>query len=199
MLAEAIREGQVLLMNGAYQQVVACELHKGSATTGMMVHVKLRNLQTGAMTEQRYAPDAKVEEAPIDIKPMQYLYAESDSLVFMDPQSYEQLSIAKKAIGPAVAYLSENMEVPVMFDGDKPISVQFAKIVEAKVASTGKGFRGQQDTTFKPATLENGVEILVPQFIETGDLIKIEVETGKYVERVKLDKAEKADKKPAKT
>ena len=195
MLAEGIREGQIVLMNGAYQQVVGCELHKGSATTGMMVHVKLRHLQTGAITEQRYAPDAKFEEAPIDVKPMQYLYADGDSLVFMDSQSYEQLSIPKTAIGPGVAFLAENMEVPVMFHGDRPVSVQFAKSVEMKIASTGKGFRGQQDTTFKPATLENGLEILVPQFVETGDRIKIDVETGKYVERVKFDKAEK---KPAK-
>jgi elongation factor P len=189
MLAEAIREGMILLLDKTYQEVISCNLHKGSATTGMMVHVKLKNLTTGATTEHRWSPTDKVEEAPTDTKPMQFLYGEGDSLVFLDPQSFEQLTLDKRTMGPAVAYLKEEMLVPIVFHEEKALSVRFAKTIDMQVTSTGKGVRGQ-DTTFKPSTVENGMEILVPQFIETGDYIRVEVESGKYIERIKTDKLE---------
>lgn len=205
MLAEQIRDGMILLLNNHYQKVLSADLHKGSATAGMMIHAKLRNIHSGAITEQRWAPTDKVQEAAVEIKPMQFLYTSGEDVTFMDPQTYEQITLTKKTIGPAAAYLAENMLVPTQFDGEKPLAVQFPEHVEIKVTSTGAGFRGQGDTTFKPATLENGIETLVPQFIETGDVIRVEVETGRYLERLKQDKFDKSvqtgktDKKPSKT
>lgn len=188
MRAEEIREGAIVLLNNTYQRVSVATLHKGSATTGNMIHVKLRNLQTGSMTEQRFAPDDKIQAVDVSVKEMEFLYIEGESVTFMDPETYEQISLPKKAIGPAASYLTENTKVPMEFDGNKPIGVVFPEIVEIRVKSTGPGVRGQADSTYKPATLENDSEIMVPQFIETGDLVKVEVDTSRYIERVKLDK-----------
>lgn len=188
MLASELRVAQVILLNGIYHRVIEANLHKGSAKMGAMVHAKLRNMQSGTVTEHRFATDDKIQEVEIEIKEMQFLYAQGDNLVLMDPLTYEQIELPKKAVGPATNYLTENLKVPVELDGEKPIGIVFPKVVEIKVAETGVGIRGQADSTYKPATLENGLEILVPQFIEKGDSIRVEVETGKYLERVQKPK-----------
>jgi len=121
----------------------------------------------------------------VTIKPLQYLYMQGESVTFMDPTTYEQITLDKRAMGPAAGYLTEDTPIPVLFHDEKPLAVRFPKVIEMTVASTGAGFRGQGHSTDKPATLTNGIEILVPQFIETGDRIKVEVETNRYVERVR--------------
>jgi elongation factor P len=110
----------------------------------------------------------------------------------MDPESYEQVTLDKQAMGSAAQFLKEDMRVPIRFHGEKALAVRFPETVDLKVASTGKGFRGQADSTYKPATLENGVEILVPQFIETGDFIRVEVATSRYVERLQDERFDRS-------
>ena len=103
----------------------------------------------------------------------------------MDPESFEQVSIPREAIGTAEKFMKEGMKITVELLGEEPLTVQFPKIMELKVAATGPGIRGGHDvSTLKPATLENGLEILVPQFVETGDAVRVDTEKVKYVDRV---------------
>jgi elongation factor P len=104
----------------------------------------------------------------------------------MDPQSYEQVGVRKDSVGQAEKFLKEGMKITVELLGEEAVSVQFPKIIEIKVAATGTGIREAGDNTMKPATLENGIEILVPQFVETNDTVRVDTERVKYVDRVSV-------------
>jgi elongation factor P len=115
---------------------------------------------------------------------MDYLYTDTGACYFMDPVTYEQVSVPNAAVGHIKKFLAEGAKVTVEMLGEEAISIQFPKIVELKISSTGTGIRDGQDNTMKPATLENGIEILVPQFVETGDRVRVDTEKVKYVDRV---------------
>jgi elongation factor P len=117
---------------------------------------------------------------------MDFLYADPESCYFMDPVSYEQVGVPKKSVGHIERFLIEGMKITVEMVGEEAVSIQFPKIVELKVESTGSGIRDGQDNTMKPATLENGIEILVPQFVDTGDKVRVDTERMKYVDRVTI-------------
>lgn len=186
MFASELKIGAVVLKNGQYWKISESNQHKGSAKTGSMVHAKMKNMETGAILEQRYSPDEKVGLIELTEKKMQYLYPEGDQLVFMDLETYSQVAISRKAVGMTANYLKEEMMITVQFHEERPIGVVFPALVEFRVGRTGPSLKGQgSDAVYKPATLENGVEISVPQFIEAGDIIRIEVETGKYIDRIK--------------
>ena len=116
-----------------------------------------------------------------------FLDSDADSATFMNPVSFDQVSILLEPIGPARKYLEPEMMIPVEFYQGEPVSVVFPKNVEVKVGATALPVHQQQDNTFKYATLENGLEVLVPQFIRPGEIVRIEVATGKYVDRVRTD------------
>jgi elongation factor P len=107
----------------------------------------------------------------------------------MDPTSFEQVGVPKTAVGKLEKFLKEGSKITVELLGEEAVSVQFPKVVELSVASTGAGIRDGQDNTMKSAMLENDVEILVPQFIETGDHIRVDTEKMKYIDRVKTKKS----------
>jgi elongation factor P len=108
----------------------------------------------------------------------------------MDPETFEQVSLATSAIGTAEKFMKEGMKVTVELLGEEALTIQFPKVVELKVISSGPGIRGGHDvSTMKSATLENGIEVLVPQFVETGDSIRVDTEKLKYIDRVMVKKA----------
>ena len=185
MLAGELRIGSIVRWQGAMSRVVEADIHKGAARTGTLVHAKLREIESGRLIEHRFGPDEKLEDVEVEEKSMQYLYDSGDNFVFMDAQTYEQVELAKAAVGPAGAFLKENDSLQVEFADGRAIGVVLPKTVEIGIKETGPGIRGQTDTTFKSAVLENGQEILVPQFIETGDRIRVDVSTGKYLDRVR--------------
>ncbi len=182
--ASEIRTGAVIRLDKELHKTVEAKVHAGGGRTGTMVHMKLRNLSTGSVTERRFGPLEKIEELSPDKAKMQFLYSQGDSFTFMNQQTYDQVEIPRKTIGPAASFLKENDELDVEFYEGKPLSVQYHDIVELKVKTTGAGIRGQSDSTFKEAELENGFKLLIPQFINEGDVIRVEVETGKYFARV---------------
>jgi elongation factor P len=192
-LASSIRSGALLRVDGDLYKVIESVLHAGGGKAGSMVHAKLRSLSTGHIQERRWAPDDKVEDVAVETVKMQFLYSGGDQFTFMNPETYDQIPIGRTTIGPAADFLKENDVLEVEFSGDKPVSVHYPDMVTLRVASTGAGIRGQTDSTFKEATLENGIMILVPQFIEVGDLIEVVVQEKKYFKRVqeKQDKAKK--------
>ena len=153
---------------------------------GGVAHVRLKNLSTGTFWEHSFRSELKLEVVPVERQSMEFLYSDADQSYFMDPDSFEQIGIEDSVIGPASKFLQPSMQLMVEFVEDRPISVVFPDIIETRVADTTPPVHQQQDDTWKPARLENGIEVMVPQFIKNGDLIRLEVETLRYVDRAKL-------------
>lgn len=182
--ADSLRSGAVVRVDKEFHKIVESVLHSGGGKAGSMVHVKLRSLSTGHVSERRFAPDDKIDDVEVSRAKMQLLYREGEVFHFMNLQSFDQIPIQGHAVGPAAAFLKENDECEVEFFEEKPLSVIYPEAVELKVDSTGAGSKGHGDSTFKEAVLENGMTVLVPHFIKEGDRVRIEVETGKYLDRV---------------
>jgi elongation factor P len=154
---------------------------KGNAFT----RTKLRNMLTGAVLERTFKAYEKLEPADVEEKQMQFLYKEGDGFVFMDTVNYEQLNLSADQLGDNKWYLLDGSNVNVMFFNDRPIGVTPPTFVILKVAHTEPGFKG--DTSggaMKSATLETGLEVSVPLFINEGEHLKIDTRTGEYSERV---------------
>jgi elongation factor P len=150
------------------------------------VRAKLRNLRTAHVTERRFRQDERFEEVSLERQKMEFLYEDGELCTFMHPETYEQMSLSKESLGPFLPFLTPNQTVQVeIFEGN-PVEVVYPPAVELRVESTPDPIRTHDDSNvFKIATLENGVEVLVPQFVKTGDVVRVEVETGKYAGRAK--------------
>ena len=155
---------------------------KGSA----FVRSTLKNLRTGAVQEKTYRSTAKVEQAQITTRPMQYLYADGDNYVFMDTQTYEQLAIPATAIEHELKFLKENMKVSVMTHDNETLGIQLPTTVDLTVVETEPGVRGNTSSGgSKPATMDTGLVVQVPFFINNGDVLTINTADGTYVSRAK--------------
>jgi len=153
---------------------------------GAFVRTRLKNARTGAVIERTFRAGERMEQARLDRRPMQYLYAQGDEYFLMDTQTYEQISVPGSLIGSPVKYLKDGMEVVVVDHDGTIIGVEVPFFVELEVAETEPGVRG--DTASggsKPATLETGAVIQVPFFINAGDRVKVDTRTDTYLERVK--------------
>ncbi len=154
---------------------------KGSA----FVRSKLKNLRTGAVIERTFRAGEKLPRAHLERKEMQYLYREGDSYVFMDNETYEQVSLTTEQLGDNVKYLKENMNIYLLTYGGNLIGVELPNFVELEVVAADPGVRGDTATGgTKSATLETGLAIQVPLFVEVGDVIRVDTRTGEYLERV---------------
>lgn len=184
--ATDLRAGMVIREGGELYRVVAAEYHAGGGKMQGVVHAKLRNLRTANFTERRYRPDDRVEEVLVERRPMEFLYENGESCTFMDPETFEQVSVPNRSLGSFLKFLTPNQRLDVAFLDAEPVEVIYPPTVVLRVESTAEPIRGQQDSNvYKSATLENGLEVLVPQFIKPGDLVRVEVETGRYTERVR--------------
>lgn len=153
---------------------------KGAA----FVRSKLRNLRTGAIQEKTFRAGEKVAKAQIDNRKMQYLYASGDQHVFMDNETYEQIELPSSTIQHELKFLKENMEVHILLYQGETIGVELPNTVELTVVSTEPGIKG--DTASggsKPATLETGLVVQVPFFVNEGDRLIINTSDGSYVSR----------------
>lgn len=187
IVASQLRHGMAIRHQGVMYKVVAAEYHAGQGKMGGVTHARLKNIDTGTFWEHRFRCDEKLDEVLLEKQQMDFLYSDADDCVFMNPDTFEQVSVPRKVIGPAEKFLRPEMRVPVEFFDGRPVSVGFPDIVEVRVAETAQPFHTQQDNTWKEARLENGVDILVPQFIRPGEVIRVDVETGKYVERARTE------------
>ncbi len=187
VVASQLRPGMVLKLGEDLLKVVESTFHVGQGKMPGSVHAKLRNVRKGAFKELRFRPEERLDDTPLEKQDMQFLYSDSDSATFMNPETFEQFSVPFEAIGAAEKFLKPEMKVPVEFYGGEPVSIVFPDIVEVKVETTAQPVHQQQDNTYKDATLENGLEVLLPQFIKPGEIVRIEVATGKYVDRVRTD------------
>jgi len=181
--ATDIRNGNVLKVNDKVCKVISFEL-KGTGKFGKTVHTKLKSLEDGHMIEKSFRAEDTVEDLEFHRVKMQYSYKDGDQFVFMNMETYEQFNLPAKAVGQQEVFLKENMEIDVDFVEDRAISVAFPKVAELKVTSAPPGVKGAGDSTYKEVELENGIKVLVPQFIKDGDKIKVNVEDLSYIERV---------------
>jgi elongation factor P len=150
------------------------------------VRTRLRNMMTGAVIDRTFKSGEKLDKADTEERTVQYLYPEGDSRVFMDTQSYEQLTLTDEQLGDSVHYLLDGTQVDVMLFEGRPIGVTPPTFVELVVTDTEPGFKGDTSGNItKPATLETGLQVNVPLFVNVGDKLKIDTRTGEYVERVK--------------
>lgn len=153
---------------------------KGSA----FVRTKLKNVRTGGVVERTFAAGEKVPKAHLERKQMQYLYNDGD-YVFMDNATYDQMSLTGEQIGPKLKYLKENMDLYILFFKGAILGVDFPPQVELTITETEPGIKGDTATGgTKPATTETGAIIKVPFFINEGDVVRVNTETGEYIERV---------------
>lgn len=153
---------------------------KGAA----FVRSKLKNVKTGSSTERTFRAGEKVERAIMDRREMQYLYNDGDDFHFMDTESYEQSSISRDQLGNDIKYLKENMNINVLYYQGQIFGIELPFFIELTVAETEPGIKG--DTASggsKPATMETGLVVQVPFFINTGDVLRIDTRTGTYMER----------------
>ncbi len=160
--------------------------HRTPGNLRAFYQVKMRNVKSGKLIEERYRPDDQVEIVRVEVKEQQYLYRDGNSLVCMDMETFEQIYISEEVIGDNLKFLKEEMILKISFDGDTALIAEAPNMVELDVTYTEPGAKGDTATkTLKPATLETGAEIKVPLFVNIGDKIKIDTRTGEYVERVK--------------
>ncbi len=185
LTAHEIKKGSFIRYQDGIHQIMENDYHKGAGKMGNFYLLKIKDLRSGRVHEVKMDPSEKIEELTMQRRKMKYLYEDASGLTFMDPATYEQATVSSESLGNLKAYLKEDTEVEVVFHQGAPISVNMPEKVMMEVTSTGEGIRGDTDNVFKPATLDNGMEILVPQFIKTGDKVMVNVETGKYAERVK--------------
>ncbi len=179
------KRGMVIKLDGELYSVVEYQ-HVKPARGAAFVRTKVKNIKRGATVDKTFRGGEKVEDVKLIKKPMQYLYDEGDALVFMDTEDYEQESIPKEAIGDALQFIKEEDIVEIaMYEGE-PITVEPPASVVLLVTYAEPGVRGDTATNvLKPVTVETGAEVRVPIFINEGDYVKINTQTGEYIERVK--------------
>ena len=148
------------------------------------VRVKLRNIRNGAMSDQKLRSEDTLDRATLDEREMQYLYQDGDDYYFMDTGSFEQIHISSEVLGDSVNYLKAEMTILVEFYGAEPVGIEMPQTVDLKVTDTTPGIKGATASAqVKPATLETGLVVQVPPFVNPGDLIRVSTDTGEYLSR----------------
>lgn len=150
------------------------------------MRTKLKNLISGAVFDKSFRTSDKLPVADVNRINMQFLYADGDNFHFMNQDTYEQVAIGRAQVAEAAPYLKEGAKAIVMYFGNKPIGVDIGNNVMLQVRRTEPGAKGDTATTaLKPATMETGLEVMVPLFINEGDVIKVDTRDGRYLERQK--------------
>ena len=177
------RNGSTFEMDGNVVSIIEFQ-HVKPGKGAAFVRTKIRNVITGAVTEKTFSPTEKFPTAFVERKDMQYLYNDGDLYYFMDMESYEQIPISANTLGDNFKFVKENMECKVLSYKGNVFGVEPPLFVELEVTNTDPGFKGDTATNAKkPATLETGAELMVPLFIEEGDMIRVDTRTGEYMER----------------
>lgn len=177
------KTGLTIEFEGQILQVVDFQ-HVKPGKGAAFVRAKLKNVETGSVVERTFNPKEKIEKAHIERRNMQYLYAQGDEYVFMDTENYEQIMLTKEQLENNVKYLMEEMNITILYHKERAIGIELPNSVVLEVVETEPGIKG--DTASggsKPATMQTGLVIQVPFFINVGDKLKVDTRTGSYVER----------------
>lgn len=178
-----LKNGMTLLIDGKLQQIVEWNHHK-PGKGGAVVRTKLREFESGKVTDKTFRAGEDVEQAIIDRRTLQYLYRDGDDLVLMDAETYEQQNAPVKTIGDALDYLLEGDELGVSVYDGRIVGVELPASKVLEIVETDPGHAGNTATSAtKPATLETGKVIHVPLFIEKGEKVKVDTRSGDYISR----------------
>ncbi len=178
-----LRKGVIIELDDKLYQVIDYQHVKMKRTA--LAKVKLRDIRAGHTIEQSFQSDQKFIRARLDFRGMQYLYNDGDLYYFMDEESFEQMPLSTSQLGDTINYLKEGMSLQVSSYKDEVVGVELPITVELQITDTGPGFKGDTATAGnKPATLETGITIQVPLFVNQGDIIKVDTRNGSYLERV---------------
>jgi len=159
--------------------------HKKIGRGSANIKIKAKNLKTGESVQKNFVSGTKVEEAEVEKKRLQFLYTDAESLVFMNSNTFEQFPIKSSVMGERIKFLKEGESYDVLVSENIVLDVQLSNLMEFKITETGPGVKGDTvSNVYKPATLENGMEIKVPLFINSGDKVRIDTRTKQYVERI---------------
>lgn len=179
-----LKPGRAITIDGQPYLVISSQFGRKSQSKANM-QCKLKNIQTGAIIARNFQGSEKIEPADVGFRRVQYLYTDGSGCTFMDLQNYEQFPLPVETVGEAAKYLVEGGEIDALVFGEKPIGIKLKPTVDLKVVETSPGVRGDTATGGgKPATLASGLTINVPLFINEGDVVRVNTETGVYKERV---------------
>ncbi|SDT46245.1 elongation factor P [Microlunatus soli] len=179
-----LKNGTVLDLDGQLWTVIWFQHHKpGKGNT--VVRTKLKAVLSGKVVDKTFNSDTKVADAQVDRREMQYLYFDGSSWVFMDTQTYDQLSLEENVVGDAKNYLLEEQLVTVALHEENPLYIDLPASVELEVTYTEPGLQGDRSSGgTKPATVQTGLQIQVPLFLTTGEKVKVDTRTGEYLGRI---------------
>tara|TARA_B100000900_G_C20337628_1_gene616858 strand:- start:118 stop:678 length:561 start_codon:yes stop_codon:yes gene_type:complete len=182
--ANEIRVGMLLEYKNDLWQVLKTQ-HVKPGKGGAFAQVEMKNVNKNTKLNERFRSSETVEKASVEETNFNYLYEDENNYFFMNPKSFEQIEIKKTIIGDKGKLLTENLEVLVSFYNDKPISVDLPNQVNCKIDSTDVALKGQTvSSSYKPATLENGLNIQVPPFIEAGDEVVVDTRSLEYIKKI---------------
>lgn len=180
-----MRPGQTLDLDGELFNIIKYEHHK-PGKGGAMVRTKLKSIKTGSVVDRTFRADEKVQLARMDKREMQYLYADEVGFVFMDNETFDQITIEKDFLGDLAGFMKEEQIVTVQMYQGTPTGIDLPPTVELVVAETDPGLQGDRSSAGnKPAVLETGATVMVPLFLQQGEKIRVDTRTGEYVTRVK--------------
>ena len=180
-----IRNGAVILHKSKRMKVIEFQ-HVKPGKGGAFVRTKLKDIQSGKIIDETFNSGHKLEFIRVEAKGMQFLYLDNDSFVFMDNDTYDQLTVANDSLVNVKNFLTAGLNVDLLFDGNEVLDIRLPSHVVLEVTETEPGFKGNTATgATKPATVETGYTLNVPLFINEGDKLRIDTRTGDYVERSK--------------
>jgi elongation factor P len=185
VIASELKSGMVLRIERDIYEVLEAESKAGTAKLTGVVRTKLNNVTTGSMWEHHFRPQERLEEVHLEARTLEFLFSDADNCTFMDPENFEQVEVPSAIVGAAEKFLQSGMLLPVEFFEEKAIKVLSPNVAEARVARTAPPVHAHQDSAWKEALLENGVRIQVPLFIAPGEIVRVDVKAGRYVERAR--------------
>ena len=178
------RNGITVEMEGNVFQIIEFQ-HVKPGKGAAFVRTKLKNIINGGVVEKSFRPTEKFPQARIDRKDMQYLYSDGDLFNFMDVETYDQIALNAEAVGDALKFVKENEMVKICSYNGNVFAIEPPLFVELEITDTEPGFKGDTATgATKPAIVETGAKVMVPLFVEQGEVIKIDTRTGEYLSRV---------------
>src|ERR1035437_5534206 len=181
--ANDLRRGMAISYNGDICVVLDSQ-HRTPGNLRAFVQASIRSIRTGKSSDVRFSSTEKIEAVPMITKKMEFSYKDGEDYVFTDPENYETVTLAAELVGDGKNYLVENAHVTVTFVEDKAVTIELPSSVVLIVANAPEGIRGDSSNNVqKPVTLETGITVQVPLFIKTGEKIKVDTRTGKYMER----------------
>ena len=192
VIASELREGMVIRIENQIYKAIEVESKAGAAKMGGVVKTKLINARSGRMWEAHFRPQERLEDLELENRMMEFLFAQGDTCTFMRPDTFEQIEVPTAILGPAAMFLKAGMEIPVEFYENEPISVVCPAVAEARVADTAPASHSPQDSAWKEAVLDNGLSVRVPLFIGPGEVVRVDVKTGHYLERARAERKRSA-------